>query len=173
MTEPAQKPGRSKQDYGTPSEFIEVFVRQFGGIVLDVCASPSNAIGPRYYTEEQNGLAQPWASPSQGWNWCNPPFGKCGAWVSRAWIAWENYGQRVAVLVPASVDSNWWADYVHGKALVFFLRGRMRFVGARDVYPKPLALLLYDGRRGYEPWRWKPIKVRKGVQASAQERASA
>lgn len=156
MSEPRQKPGRSKQDYGTPPEFIRAFVQTFGSIALDVCASPENAIGPRYYTAEQNGLVQPWAPAGQGFNWCNPPFGTIAPWVNRAWLGWEMHGWKTGVLIPASVDSNWWADFVHEKAQVLFLQGRVKFVGAPHLYPKPLALLLYGhGSPGYQPWKWR------------------
>ena len=62
------------------------------------------------------------------------------------------------MLVPASVGSNWWQEFVHHKAHVLMLNDRIQFVGAEWVYPKDLGLLLYTPfiRQGsYEGWSWK------------------
>ena len=49
---------------------------------LDVCATPENAKCERYFTEAQDGLAQPW----EGRCWMNPPYGRTiGKWVQKAY----------------------------------------------------------------------------------------
>ena len=66
-------------------------------------------------------------------------------------------GIKVAMLVPAAIDTIWWRDWVHDRALVIPV-SRMAFVGAKDVFPKPLALCLYSPIEppDYKPlWRWK------------------
>lgn len=154
MPEPRQKPGRSKQDYGTPRDFLTVVVQKFGPIGLDVSASAENAVVPRFYDVSLNGLTQTWWNPD-GIAWCNPEFGQCADWTAKAAHEWWSNGHPSLLLVPASVDSNWWARSVHERARVYFVGGRLKFVGAVDVYPKPLALLHYGGTPGYEPWRWR------------------
>ena len=59
------------------------------------------------------------------------------------------------LLVPASVGSNWWMHWVHQRASVRFLNPRVTFIGHAQGYPKDLALCVYDGKFGYECWRWK------------------
>lgn len=61
------------------------------------------------------------------------------------------------MLVPASVGANWWFTGVHHEADVHFLNGRIKFVGAKDPYPKDCALLLYHpaATGGYSCWNWK------------------
>ena len=47
------------------------------------------------------------------------------------------------MLVPAGVGSNWWKAWVHHKAYVFLLNGRITFVGQPTCYPKDCCLLYY------------------------------
>ena len=65
-------------------------------------------------------------------------------------------GARIFLLTPASVGSNWFADYVHEKARVLFLSPRLSFDGANS-YPKDIILSEFskDAFVGYECWRWK------------------
>lgn len=155
MPEPQQKPGRSKQDYRTPPEFL-LAVRRLLGIqafAWDVAASPENAVAHWYYTQANSGLTNPWAA--DGWNWCNPPFGDIEPWVQRAAVLQSTAGVCTAVLIPASVDANYWEKWVHARAAVHFVQGRIQFVGAEYNYPKPLALCLYGWMAQYRPWRWR------------------
>jgi phage N-6-adenine-methyltransferase len=168
MTVPKQKPGRSKQDYGTPPAFLEAVkgLLEIGQFDCDLAASKSNAVCPHYLSIMDDSLsAMPW-NRGQGWNWLNPPFANIGAWVNKANIRTTLFGARTAMLVPAAVGANWWRDWVHERASVLFINGRLTFVGCSDPYPKDCALLLYapvglDGfdRPSYDVWTWKPAKA--------------
>ena len=79
-----------------------------------------------------------WYAPG-GLIWCNPPYGKIGPWVAMA----AKCPTPVAVLIPAAVGTNWWADHVHGKAAIYLFRPRLTFQGHTAPYPKDLALLIY------------------------------
>lgn len=157
---PQQKRGKSRQDYQTPPAFLRA-VRCTLGIMdfaFDFAASPENAVVGRYYTEADNGLVQSWrvTGPLE-WGWLNPPFSHIEPWVEKSFReSSADGGPRVAMLLPASVGSNWWRDWVHGKASVRFLNGRIQFVGAKDPYPKDCALLLYSSMLvpGYAVWTW-------------------
>jgi len=68
-------------EWETPKEFFDRqdAVYHFD---LDVCATPGNAKCARYYTEEQDGLVQPWT----GRCWMNPPYGRTiGKGVQKAY----------------------------------------------------------------------------------------
>lgn len=155
MTMPKQKPGRSKQDYGTPIEFLDAVMAKLGisEFDIDLAASADNAVASLFYDKEQNSLVQPW-DIGTGWNWLNPEFANIGPWVARALYHARNYGTKTAVLIPASVGANWWRDFVHDKCRVLFLNGRIHFVGCDDPYPKDCALLLYGEAPGYDVWSW-------------------
>ena len=169
MSEPKQKPGRSRQDYGTPPEFLAAVYRLLGitGFALDVAASAENAVCPSFLDEARNGLAWQWATALKSdWVWCNPPYSDIASWVAKAYRE-KCRGVQATVLIPASVGANWWRDHVHHKAHVLFLNGRMTFVGCSDPYPKDCALLLYSyaWQLDYDVWTWKPQRSRSVASA--------
>ena len=160
---PEQRPGRSKQDYGTPPEFLSAVRKRLHiqNFFLDIAASPDNAVCDNYLTEENNALSAvydwlPADHPyTQEWGWLNPPFNNIAPWVEKA-SQQAKLGAHIAMLVPASVGANWWRDYVEAFAYQSFLNGRITFVGCEDPYPKDCALLLYTpwGFLGHEIWKW-------------------
>lgn len=159
---PKQNPGKSKQDYCTPPEFLEALKKKLNieEFTLDVAASVENAVAKRFYTEAEDGLIQPWAC--RGWVFCNPPFADIEPWVKKA--KKEAYDSYVwsAILVPASTGANWWRDYVHLPSRPIFLNGRLAFMPDKPkwLYPKDCAVLLYgDGGLAidtpYSIWDWR------------------
>lgn len=159
MTVPIQKPGRSEQSVGTPRVFLDAVERRFGKIGLDVAASHTNSVVDRYYTEEEDGLSRPWDGDL---NWCNPPYSKIGPWVEKA-LTEREFGHASLLLLPAGVGSNWFRDFVHEKADVYFLNGRLTFVGHDTPYPKDLILLHYQPAILFSPqyavWNWRTDKL--------------
>lgn len=153
MTMPIQKPGRSKQDYGTPVEFLQAVKRRLNisEFSVDLAASDTNAKAQLFLSEEDNSLNEEWQYG--GWCWLNPPFSSISPWVEKA----SNSPSHIAMLVPASVGANWWRDWVHNKAHVILLNGRLIFEGETLPYPKDCALLLYTPfiNGGYEVWDWR------------------
>jgi phage N-6-adenine-methyltransferase len=162
MPQPKQKPGLSKQDYATPREFIDAVERRFGAITLDLAASPDNAKAKRYFTIGQDSLSQDWGKLlGEGHNlWLNPPFRNIVIWAKkcsetkRPYVRPDEWPSKIMLLTPASVSTNWFRDYVFGKARVFALNPRMSFDG-EAVFPKDLLLSVYGLRPGFEVWRWK------------------
>lgn len=156
---PAQKPGRSKQDYQTPSEFLEAVKSRLHipYFECDLAASDTNAVCGVYYTERDDSLSDAcsWVLGGHKWCWLNPPFSNITPWVMKA-CKTARVGAHVAMLVPASTGANWWRHWVDGEAHVLLLNGRITFVGAEDPYPKDCALLLYTPHThgGYEVWPW-------------------
>jgi len=131
----------STDEWATPLSFFRTLEHEFGPFDLDPCATPENAKAPKFYTREQNGLAQEWV----GKVFMNPPYGRTiKEWVRKA------YESRVACplvvcLVPARTCSAWWHDYIEGRAEVRFIRGRLKFGGAKWNAPFPSAVVIYRG----------------------------
>ena len=163
---PAQKPGKSKQDYTTPPEFLAAVKNRLKitRFAADLAASNENAVAEIFYSEEDDSLRREYKWDFGGWSWLNPPFAKIAPWAAKAVIEAEN-GAHIAMLVPASTGSMWWLRWVQPYAYVSFLQGRLAFggtpinpkTGKHDPYPKDCALVLYTPWQfaGNEIWLWR------------------
>lgn len=153
---PIQKPGRSKQDYETPDNFIEAFNWRFDAIDWDLAASKENTRGEFFFDEASNSLTQKWEECA-GNLWLNPPFTKIGVWAKKcADTAIREPTSRIFLLVPASVGSDWYRDFVEPYAYVLGLNPRLTFKGCNDPYPKDCILACYlNGLTGFKTWSWK------------------
>jgi len=128
--------------WATPQDTFDALNEEFGPFDLDVCATADNAKCTLYYTEELNGLNQPWL----GRCWMNPPYGRTiKAWMRKAYEASLN-GALVVCLVPARTDTAWWHDYA-AKGTIRFIRGRLKFGGCRNSAPFPSAVVIFGNNK--------------------------
>jgi phage N-6-adenine-methyltransferase len=124
--------------WATPQDFFDK-QNAIYGFTLDVCATASNAKCARYFTEADDGLAQPW----QGVCWMNPPYGRTiGQWMKKAYES-SLTGATVVCLVPSRTDTRWWHDYAM-KGQIEFIRGRLKFGNAKNSAPFPSALVVFN-----------------------------
>jgi phage N-6-adenine-methyltransferase len=156
---PEQKPGRSRQDYCTPKEFIAAVENRFGQLTIDLAATARNTRVPNnYFSPKDDSLVQNWRNVRRVGvrPFLNPPFGNIAPWAAKCLETAPEPSHTFSLyfLVPASVGSNWWFDYVHDKAHVYFLSPRLSFDG-KNSFPKDCALIAYGDEPGYECWRWK------------------
>lgn len=163
MTQPAQKPFRSVQTYGTPENFIAAVKARLGIVEFshDFAADASNTKAPTFFDEAADALGIPhWELFCRGreWGWLNPPFTTIGPWAQMCRMT-KDAGGQIAFLVPAAVGANWFRDYVDGHALVLLLNGRLAFMPDKPtwLYPKDCILCLYSNAvpAGYEVWDWR------------------
>jgi len=162
VTQPAQKPNRSKQDYSTPEKFIAAVKARLGiaRFEHDFAADASNAQAATFFDEQRDALSVPrWEEYcAGGWGWLNPPFSDIGPWARRC-AETGRAGGLLAFLVPAGVGANWFRDYIDGEASVLFLNGRLAFMPDKPtwLYPKDCILALYGPlvTPGYTVWNWR------------------
>ena len=148
--------GSSNQEYGTPPEVIAAVEKRFGRIVHDLAASQENAVCDTFWSKEDNALEHDWLKLLPTGNlWLNCPYADIAPWAMRAAGCWQRKG-FLFLLVPASVDSNWWRDFVEGRAYTIAMSPRIKFVGADQGYPKAICVAIYGyGIVGTGPqWRW-------------------
>ena len=152
---PKQKPHRSKQNYGTPNILVRAVELDYGeNFYLDLAADASNTKAPLFFDEAKNSLIQPWHE-LPGMLWLNPPFENLKVWAAECEKE-AALGARIIMLTPASVGSNWFAEYCHNKCFVTFIRPRIIFEGCKDPYPKDCMLTSYGFNSvGYDIWDWK------------------
>ncbi len=124
-------------EWATPQDFYDRCHAEFQ-FTLDPCSTATNAKCPKRYTLEDDGLAQDWGHERV---WMNPPYGReIGHWMRKAWLS-SQAGALVVCLVPARTDTRWWHDYAI-KGEIRFVRGRLKFGGARWNAPFPVALVI-------------------------------
>jgi site-specific DNA-methyltransferase (adenine-specific) len=154
ITGPTVKRGRSKQDYGTPPDFIAAVVTRFGGIHLDLAATRENRKADLFFSPEDDAFDHDW-NQITGNLWLNPPFADIKPWAAKCALT---YGRRgfLFLLTPASIGTDWFNLDVKGFAYVLGLSPRLTFEGTTDPYPKDLMLSVYGyGLHGFDTWRWK------------------
>jgi phage N-6-adenine-methyltransferase len=158
---PRQKPGESKQDYATPPEYIAAVKARFGisSFAYDLAADSENTKAKHFFCEEEDSLKQDWRK-LRGDLWLNPPYAHIAPWAVRCHHTagpLDALRRRIFFLVPAGVGANWFAQFVHQKALVIFNNGRISFDGIAP-YPKDTLLAVFGLKPGYECWTWRNQK---------------
>ena len=130
----------SKTDlWATPQDFFDRYDAIYH-FETDVCALPENAKCARYFTPEMDGLKQEWT----GVCWMNPPYGReIGKWVRKAYESARDNLATVICLLPARTDTAWYHDYILPHAHVEFVRGRIKFGGAKDNAPFPNVVAVF------------------------------
>jgi phage N-6-adenine-methyltransferase len=157
-TGPSVKRGRSKQDHGTPREFLDAVEKRFGRIAVDLAAHHENRVVDQYLGPlsgiAEDSLAVDWSELS-GVLWLNPEFANIAPWAEKC-ATHRHRHSPILLLTPASIGTDWFNGYVKGNAIVLGLSPRMTFVGSDDPYPKDLMLsVFYAGLSGFSTWRWK------------------
>ena len=128
-------------DWATPQDLFDDLDAEFH-FATDVCATAENAKCEQFYTREDDGLAQDW----QGVCFCNPPYGRViGQWIQRAYAA-SLEGATVVCLIPSRTDTAWWQDYVVQAREIRYLRGRVKFGGAKNSAPFASAVAVFGPR---------------------------
>jgi hypothetical protein len=163
---PAQRPGRSEQEVCSPPEFIRAVEKRFGAIKFDFAATRANAVVPHFFGPgspiAEDALAATTNWQGRGLGYLNHPFGQTQHFVARcrresvAFGPRRDGGAEILQLCPAAVSTDWFADHVHLKAFVVFIRPRIVFTGHATGFPKDLALFHWGPKvvPGYETWRW-------------------
>jgi phage N-6-adenine-methyltransferase len=126
-------------EWATPQDFFDKLMATYR-FTLDVCATAENAKCADFYTKEDNGLTKYW----MGRCWMNPPYGRdIKYWVKKAYESARDNGALVVCLLPARTDTAWWHDYVLPYGEVTFIRGRLKFGGAKNSAPFPSAIVVF------------------------------
>lgn len=121
------------QDWFTPKDFIEKVRQVLGSIDLDPATSqlPQTWIqATRYFTTQENGLAQVW----KGKVFVNPPYGKTNGksnqevWSKKLIKHYENGEIEEAILLVNSTHGYKWYESLWTKYPVCLVRERIRFV---------------------------------------------
>lgn len=132
------KPAKS-HEWGTPQEFFDKLNDEFG-FTLDPCATAENAKCAKFYTKEQDGLAQSWAGEIV---FMNPPYGReIAEWCEKAHDERFN-ACGIVGLLPARTDTAWFHDFIYDIAEIRFIRGRLKFSDIQKPAPFPSMVVIW------------------------------
>ena len=126
-------------EWATPEGLYDELDGEFG-FTLDPCATKENAKCDKYFTKEEDGLAQTWKNERV---FMNPPYGRViGDWVKKM----ATGGVKVGVaLLPARTDTKWFHEYIYGKAEIRFIKGRIKFGDGKQSAPFPSMIVIFKG----------------------------
>lgn len=121
-------------EWETPQELFDELNEKYR-FTLDPAASPENAKCGKYFTLEDDGLAQDWQGETV---FCNPPYGRqLGKWIEKCATEAQKPDTKVVMLIPARTDTAAFHDHILGKAKIQFVRGRIKFSGHKHNAPFP------------------------------------
>jgi phage N-6-adenine-methyltransferase len=139
----------------TPKDKFQQWDSEFN-FVLDAAALSTSALCDNWYgpdhpdAEFRDALTRDWFKDSKGGTiWLNPPYGRSiGRWMEKAHSE-AKLGATVVCLAPSRTDTKWFHDYciMHE---VRYLRGRLKFGGAKTAAPFPSALVIMKPKIGRE-----------------------
>ena len=114
----------NKQDWATPQYLFDMLDLEFN-FTLDPCANKDNAKCDKYYTENENGLAQDYQESLKG--------------------------AIVVCLIPARTDTNYYHEYIFPYAEIRFIRSRIKFRHSNQDKPNyapfPSAIVIFDNKK--------------------------
>lgn len=129
----------TSEEWSTPQDLFDELNSIFH-FDLDACATAVNAKCRCYITKQEDALQQRW----RGTVWMNPPYGrKIAAFMRKAYEESQE-GATVVCLVPVRPDTAWWHRYAR-QGQIIYLRGRLRFGGAKHAAPFPSAVIIFWG----------------------------
>jgi len=119
-----------ENDWYTPTLYIEMARQVMGGIELDPASSEhANKVvrADRYFTKEENGLAQSWQCKTF---FCNPPYekGVIQQFVEKFHKEYRAGHINQAIwLVPADITTRWQQMFIEHSAALAFAKQRVKF----------------------------------------------
>ena len=112
----------------TPKAVYQILDAEF---TFDLDPCPTN---PTF-----DGLNIEWGSC----NFVNPPYGReISKWIKKGYEEWQK-GKTVVFLIPSRTCSAYWHDYIMKATEIRFIRGRLRFEGAKYNAPFPSAIIVF------------------------------
>ena len=77
--------------------------------------------------------------------YCNPPYSRIDEFIRHGLFHLANGECELLVfLIPARTDTAWFHDYCLKAAEIRFIRGRLKFGGAKHNAPFPSMLVVFD-----------------------------
>lgn len=136
---------KKQDDWGTPQSLVDRCEEAIKhAFILDAAATKKNAKAENYYTSREDGRKQPWKT----WTWCNPPYNLADDFVDKALFEHALCNVSSVLLLAARTDTKRFHRLVAANVAIIFLRGRLKFSGAKDPAPFPSMLVVCTHNQG-------------------------
>ena len=76
---------------------------------------------------DTDGLLSDWGTRV----FCNPPYSQTAKWIKKCWEE-SKKGKTVVLLINAITDTKAFHEYIHNKAEVRFIKGRIKFINPEN-----------------------------------------
>jgi len=112
-----------KDHFETPKAFYKKLdsIYQF---TLDPASSQENHKCERYFTMDDDGLAQNWEGHTV---FVNPPYSQNKRWIEKCYLEGQKENTKVVTLIPARTETKFWHEYCMRAKEIFFIKGRLYF----------------------------------------------
>ena len=77
-------------------------------------------------------------------NYVNPPYKDNKLWLKKGFEEWKK-GKTCVFLIPSRTDSRYWHDFVMNANEIRFIKGRLKFQGAKHSSPFPSCIVVFNG----------------------------
>lgn len=131
----------NSDEWATPQELFTQLDNEFG-FTLDACATSENHKCDRYFTMEDDGLAQDWGGQVV---FCNPPYSSISSWVEKCYREGCKDNTLVCLLIPSRTDTKYFHDYIYNRAEIRFVKGRLKFNDTKGRAPFPSMIVIFRG----------------------------
>ena len=137
-------------EWPTDQAVFDDLDQMFGPFNLDAAATKENAKCSHFFTVEDSALLRPWVTVDGMLAnvWCNPPYSDCDGFVGKA-IAERERGVSTTMLLPSRTDTSWFHQLLElvarEEATIYFVRGRLKFGGAKTGAPFPSIVVVLNG----------------------------
>jgi phage N-6-adenine-methyltransferase len=130
-----------KDDWETPPDLFKKLDDEFH-FTLDPCCTEQTAKCRKYYTKETDGLKQDWGGETV---FVNPPYSakEQDKWVKKCYEESQKPNTKVVALLPARTDTERFHKYILNHAEIRFIKGRIKFVGAKAPAPFPSMIVIW------------------------------
>jgi phage N-6-adenine-methyltransferase len=148
---------RQSDEWETPQDLFDLLDKEFH-FTLDAAATMANTKCDRFLANFPGGdalMLDWWLLSANGAVWLNPPYSRIKDFIKKAYE--ESLNDVIVVcLIPSRTDTRYWHDYVMKAAEIRFIKGRLKFGGAKNGAPFPSCIVVFDNRYSREdndlPW---------------------
>ena len=146
---------KASDGWETPQDFYDALHAEFM-FTIDGAATAENTkcdvwLGPGSRIDGgEDALLVKWDTLTDEKIWCNPPYSKAKEFV--AWAEDLRWGDNtIVMLLPVRTDTRYFHQYIYDQkqcawrfgVKVRFLKGRLKFVGAKNYAPFPSMLVIF------------------------------